>query len=69
MERINVQSTNIASIGYDASTMTLEIEFLNGNVYQYLDVPQSVSDALMATQSYGQYLAEHIKGKYRYVRV
>lgn len=44
MERQYVSSSNIASIGYDASDMILEVEFLNGAIYQYYDVPQSVYD-------------------------
>ena len=43
MKRENVESTLAASIGYDASISTLEIEFKSsGAVWQYLDVPESV---------------------------
>lgn len=69
MERIPVQSSNIASIGYDEDTNTLEIEFHNGGVYQYFDVPFQVYDGLIEAGSKGQYLAEFIKGYYRYVKV
>lgn len=69
MNRQSVSSSNIASIGYDANSQTLEIEFLNGGVYQYFDVPQYVYDELMAAGSHGQYLARNIKGTYRYSKV
>ena len=39
LERKAVRSTNIASVGYDAGTKTLEIEFRSGGVYQYAGVP------------------------------
>ena len=39
MKRQHVESSNIESIGYDERSQTLEIEFLNGGVYQYFDVP------------------------------
>ena len=39
MDRIQVRSSNIRSIGYDQKTQTLEVEFLKGGVYQYFDVP------------------------------
>ena len=39
MERKNVVSSNIKSIGYDESAMVLEVEFNNGAVYQYYNVP------------------------------
>lgn len=69
MNRQPVTSSNIASIGYDADSQTLEIEFLNGGVYQYFDVPQYVYEELMDADSHGQYLAQNIKGVYRYSKV
>jgi hypothetical protein len=69
MNRQAVSSSNIASIGYDADSQTLEIEFLNGGVYQYFDVPQYVYEELMNADSHGQYLAQNIKGVYRFSKV
>ena len=69
MNRQPVTSSNIASIGYDAESQTLEIEFLNGGVYQYFDVPQHVYDGLIIADSHGQFLAQNIKGAYRYSKV
>lgn len=69
MNRQPVTSSNIASIGYDVDSQTLEIEFLNGGVYQYFDVPQYVYEELMNADSHGQYLAQNIKGVYRYSKV
>lgn len=69
MNRQSVTSSNIASIGYDADSQTLEIEFLNGGVYQYFDVPQHVYEEIMSANSHGQYLAQNIKGIYRYSKV
>lgn len=69
MKRQPVQSSNISSIGYDAASQTLEIEFLNGGVYQYFDVPQNVYQGIMGASSHGEYLAQHIKGHYRYSKV
>ena len=69
MERKPVQSSNIATIGYNSNSLTLEVEFLNNSIYQYFDVPQNVYDDLMKASSHGQYLAQNIKGNYRYSRV
>lgn len=69
MDRESVSSSNIASIGYDESSETLEIEFLNGGLYQYFDVPQRVYEELIAADSHGKYLAANIKGTYRYSKV
>lgn len=69
MERQVVSSSNIASIGYDEATSTLEVEFLNGSIYHYYDVPHNEYQNLMQAESHGKYLAAHIKGRYRYSRV
>lgn len=70
MKRQYVSSSNIASIGYDADNMVLEVEFLNGSIYQYYDVPQIIYDGLMAADSHGKYLAAYIKkGGYCYTRI
>lgn len=69
MERKPVSSSNIASIGYDEATSTLEIEFLNNSIYQYFDVPQHIYRGLMSAESHGKYLAQNIKGVYRYSKV
>lgn len=69
MERISVNSSNVTSIGYDEETSTLEIEFHSGAIYQYFDVPFQVYSDLMSASSKGQYIAQFIKGYYRYVKV
>ena len=33
MERIPVESSNLASVGYDSDSLTLEIEFNSGGIY------------------------------------
>lgn len=69
MERTPVISSNIASVGYDTDSQTLEIEFNNGTIYQYFDVSEQVFNELKSAGSAGGYLASNIKGKYRYSRV
>ncbi|WP_080698481.1 KTSC domain-containing protein [Janthinobacterium lividum] len=69
MERISVSSSNIEAIGYDQGSETLEVEFKNGSVYQYFDVPEQIYTDLSAAGSVGGYLAAHIKGIYRFSRV
>ncbi len=69
MRREPVTSSNIAEIGYDEPSRTLEVLFLNGGLYQYFDVPPQVHQELMRSSSHGQYLNTQIKGRYRYARV
>lgn len=64
-----VASSNIASIGYDPESTTLEIEFTNGSIYQYFNVPTGLNDELMASSSKGQFLNTYIRNGYPYSRV
>lgn len=65
MDRQLVTSSNVRSIGYDAATSTLEVEFHSGGIYQYFDVPEMVYAALMRVSSKGRYLNDHVKDRYR----
>lgn len=69
MERYSVASSNIASIGHDASSQTLEVEFLSGAIYQYYGVPENMYDQLMQAGSKGRFLNAYIKNAYGYSRV
>jgi len=69
MERMPVQSSNLASVGYDPSTQILEIEFLQGGIYQYYGVPNWIYSGLMSAPSKGSYFAQHIRNAYTYTKV
>jgi len=66
MKRNPVTSSTLASVGYDAPSRTLEIEFRNGRVYQYFDVPQEVYEGLLSADSVGRYFIAQIRDRYRY---
>jgi hypothetical protein len=68
MRRIWVDSSSIASIGYDAARRELEIEFReSGDVYRYFDVPEEEYAALLAADSRGTYFNQVFKERnYRY---
>ena len=69
MTRVPVNSSNLADVGYDSSTQTLEVGFKNGRIYQYFDVPEQIHAGLIGAESPGGYLSREVKGKYRYARV
>ena len=62
-------SSNVVRISYDVSTSTLEVEFHNGSVYQYYDIPEHLWDAFKQADSKGQFLHQNVKGQYRYSKV
>ncbi|MBX2991477.1 MAG: KTSC domain-containing protein [Bacteroidetes bacterium] len=69
MERIGVDSSHISAVGYDSDNGTLEIQFKNGTVYQYFDVPSYEYDGLMAAESKGEYANQNIYKRYRFNRI
>lgn len=69
MERYTVASSNIASVGYDEAMQTLEVEFFNGSIYQYYNVPQHMYDELIRAGSKGQFLNTYIRNAYPYSRI
>ena len=68
MERYQVKSGNIKSIGYE--NKILQIEFKRtGAVYNYVKVPYAVYNNLMHSESKGSFFQEKIKDKYRAEKV
>ena len=62
-------SSNISQMRYDSETLTMEIAFSSGGVYQYYDVPDHVWAGMKAAPSKGTYLHQAVKGHFRYSRV
>ena len=69
MDMTNVDSSNVAAVGYDEDSSTLQVEFHNGGTYQYFDVPEHLFEGLRDANSVGGFLAANIKGSYRYSKV
>lgn len=69
MKRTAVASSTLNSAGYDSQTMTLELEFTSGDVYQYFDVPVDVYLKLRQSESLGRFFNEQIKKKYRFMKL
>lgn len=68
MNRNPVASSNLVSVGYDESSQTLEIEFLNGTIYQYYNVDIGLYNQFMNASSKGQFLNTYIRNAYPYSR-
>jgi hypothetical protein len=64
IQLLPVQSSNLKAIGYDHATQTMAVQFLNGNIYHYDSVPQTVYDNFMADDSKGSYFSKFVRGKY-----
>ena len=69
MQRYTVASSNIASVGYDSATETLEVEFSSGSIYQYYNIPENMYNQMIKASSKGKFLHTYIKNAYPYSRV
>jgi len=69
LDRIHVDSSNLVDIGYDPSSMTLEVGFKNGTLYQYFDVPETVYQQLMQAESHGTFFNANVRNSYRYLKL
>jgi len=67
-EWIDAGSASLRRFRYDAASQILAVEFNYGGTYQYFDVPEHVFEQLKGSSSKGQFLAQTIKGAYRYAR-
>jgi len=64
-----VESSTLATVGYDESGELLELKFRSHAVYRYFAVPAGVHEALLGATSKGSYFNRTIRGQYRFVRV
>lgn len=69
MDRYPVSSSHLAAVGYEPSSLTLEIEFKDGSVYQYFDVPEFEYYELVNSSSVGRYFHSNIEDHYQYTRL
>lgn len=67
--RVAVESSSVASVGYDAARAVLELEFRNGAVYRYFAVPAPVYEGLMRSESKGVYVNRLVRNAYSFSRV
>jgi len=56
-----VESSNIASIGYNSQTNSLFITFVSGKEYEYYDVPFEVYEGLRDADSVGSYFWKNVR--------
>jgi hypothetical protein len=65
VERKPVKSRILRSVGYDDSMKIMEIEFQNGQVYQFSGVPKKVHADLMHAGEIGKYFSEKVRPRFQ----
>ena len=61
-----VESTTLATVGYDDALGILQLEFRNGAIYQYFGVATATYEALLNALSKGSYFNQFIRGHFPY---
>jgi hypothetical protein len=64
MVRQSVQSSMIKAWAFDSETGVMELEFTNGRIYQYADVPAFLARGFAAATSKGQFFLSRIDDRY-----
>ncbi|MNJ56166.1 hypothetical protein D3C77_516990 [compost metagenome] len=65
MQMVQVRSSAITAVGYDASTRRMKITFKQGRTYDFCGVPPEVHQGLMSAGSLGSYYDRVIKDRYQ----
>ena len=66
MRVATVESTTLATVGYDENLKRLQLEFCSRAVYLYFGVPAAVHQGLLGAPSKGRYFNGTIRGRYPY---
>jgi len=67
--RTRVRSSNLQSVGYNPFTGRLEIQFRNGRIYEYFDVPMRIYEGLVRAASHGTFFHLFIRSAYAFRRL
>ena len=66
MRVTTVESTTLATVGYDEGPGLLQLEFRSRAIYRYFGVPAAVHEGLLGAPSKGSYFNRFIRGRYPY---
>jgi hypothetical protein len=66
---LEVQSSNLKNVAYNATDKSLEVEFRNGRKYRYTNVPPEIFDGLVNADSIGGFFHKHIRFSFKYEEI
>ncbi len=69
MQRHPVNSSVLNSAGYDPARKILELEFSEGETWDYFNVSPSAYKKLINAESKGRFFVKRIKGRYPELRI
>lgn len=69
MEWIKKTGSNVKQFAYSTDSKTLTVEFNNGSIYNYTNVPIDIFNQMKEAKSVGSVFAKEIKGKYYHTQI
>jgi hypothetical protein len=69
VQRIPVNSSSLASVGFSPEHNVLQVEFRNGLVYEYFGVPQGFHEQLLAADSKGAFFHRFVRSRFPFRRL
>ncbi len=69
MDRKEVESRLVKSIGYDPEKKVMEVEFTTTMIYEYRNFPEEVYNQILEARSIDNFFKDKIANKYKYVRM
>ena len=66
VDLITVNSSSVRGIGYDENRHVLYVRFIDGEIYEYFNVPVDDFIDLLQAKSIGWFVNKHIKPYYDY---
>jgi hypothetical protein len=69
LKREGVSSTALATVGYSKRLRVLDVEFVNGAIYRYYNVPSSTYYTFLNAKSKARYYDDNVRRKFHSVHI
>ncbi len=64
-----IDSSNLSRTEYDTETKKMVVEFKNGLIYEYNEVPHQIYTQFRMSESQGKFFSSKISKVYKYIRL
>ena len=64
-----IESTNLTKTDYDTISKKLIVEFKNGTLYEYEEVPHQLYTQFRMSQSQGSFFSKNIEKNYKFKKL
>jgi hypothetical protein len=69
MIEVEIKSTNLKNTKYDTELKSLVVEFNNGTIYEYENVPWEIFTKFRMAESQGSFFSKNIARVFKYKKV